>query len=751
MPDIHQFANTGVETEIPFLSSKQFSLVKRLSFQTGMAFAALVCLGLAFVWFFASFYLQYRERQDFISYVEVLNQSLSTPVEYFDLAEMEATVESYAKRLHFEKLSVLDRYNFEQVGLGPSSMQRPPEYSAPILSSQKVKIGQLIIWKTQHLNDSLGLQLFLAAGVCQMIVIAAFSSILMKYIYKKELVEPLEALSDAIHRDNMFSPFTKSSRIWSRLEFNALANAYEEVLSHAKGLLDDRNSLLDDLRRENSARKLRVRLIEKALSHSKMALSYKQFDGEEFEFIGGWAPPHTRALISALASNFEDLSKISSQHKIDIRNQFEDTRTKAQSFDAHFENGDIWHLRILMIDGCHLAIFASDETNSKQLENALHHKNKLESLGSVASGVAHDFNNILAIISTTFEYFKLAKLLDSEHAVIVENAVNRGVVIVKQLLQFVQVNKVTSEIFDVAQLCQSQASTFSSMLGPHYSIEIDSSRNIFVKGNADFFQTILLNLVINSRDALTKKTGKIHIHLRPTSKWEMQKKLLDTDQDHISIDVRDNSSGIPKHILGNIFDPFFTTKPVGSGTGLGLSMAYEYLTRIGGAIYVNKTSKSGTTITMILPRSGNSSDQASQNMLQVQSDKNLLKRILIIDDEVALANVIAMYFKKLGLQITTCNSVTSAIEAVEQQEFDAVISDMHMPDGTGIDVLEKIHSLNSNAQFLLMSGNFQFDDNKAQSFEDQFNRKISFIEKPFELDALKDALFKLNTQRQKIN
>ncbi len=720
-------------------SQLQFSLVRGLISRIRIAFAFLLLLGVSIVWFFASFYLHNQETQRFIDYLDVLSQTLSEPVQYFDLAHIDSTLKSYSEFLDFDRIQVLDRYSYVQADLGSVPNTKMHDYQNKIMTPDGEMVGTLLVWRGATTRP-IGISAFIIGGGAQMLLIVIFGSVIMQFILKRELIEPLSTLTDSIRKDAIDGDFKPPQMVLQRSELGQVAIAYDAVTTQVKTLFQERESLLRDLTTENQTRSLQVRLFEEAIEQSKMALTYKNgaSDGNDISF-GGWAPPNIRELISSLTEGNQDIQIIEGHHNVNIRNVIHDNNSAIRSFEAYLENGEIWQIRILKLEGDKRAIFASDETSKKQMENALHQKNKLESLGGVSSGVAHDFNNILAIILAALEQIGDDAAINEAAVKIGSDAVERGSSIVKQLLQFVRVGKLSTEVGNLKEIFQKQYSSLSNLLGPSVNLDIAIDADIYVVADPQFLETVFMNLIINARDALGGVPGVISVSQRNPRPKEIRENLLDINAHYVAVDIIDSGGGIPEDVLSRVFDPFFSTKPVGQGTGLGLSMAYEYLRRMGGTIYVSETSSKGTTFSVIMVKTN---DRITSKRKFKIKKGDIMKHTscLLVDDEEALVKFIKIYLERLGAIVTSVHCVNDALQNIESNKFDIVLSDMYMPDGTGIDILTELRKNCDDTKFVLMSGNFQMGIETDSIENAEVVNDLPFIEKPFKLHELNSLM-----------
>ena len=244
-----------------------------------------------------------------------------------------------------------------------------------------------------------------------------------------------------------------------------------------------------------------------------------------------------------------------------------------------------------------------NQEKSERRRESQHQSQKLEALGRLTGSVAHDFNNMLAIIRTAAEMLGSDMKLshDTDHYVkMITDASERAGRLTDQLLSFARQRPLRLEVFNPATRIEGMAQVMETTLGSRNTLLVDLADDIFtIKSDISQFDTALLNLVINARDAM-EEGGTVSIIGRNVHM------ALDEDgeaHDWVAIEVRDEGTGIDPDTLSNIFEPFFTTKPVNKGTGLGLSQVYGFIKQTGGDIRVESKLNEGTSFTLYLPPS----------------------------------------------------------------------------------------------------------------------------------------------------
>ncbi len=246
-------------------------------------------------------------------------------------------------------------------------------------------------------------------------------------------------------------------------------------------------------------------------------------------------------------------------------------------------------------------------TKHKQLENQLIHAQKMESIGRLASNITHDFNNLLTLIIGNAEYVLMLTQHDEpiyESINIIKNTADRCVNLTRQLLTFSRHQHIESCSIILNDMLKDMVKMFRSLIGKHIDIETLMAENIWrVKAEPGKIEQVLINLVVNARDAMPER-GKITIETaNVTFGYDYVQNHADTEPgDYVMIAVCDTGVGMSEETMSHIFEPFFTTKEKGKGTGLGLSICYGIVKQNGGNICVSSETNHGTTFKIYFPR-----------------------------------------------------------------------------------------------------------------------------------------------------
>ncbi len=398
----------------------------------------------------------------------------------------------------------------------------------------------------------------------------------------------------------------------------------------------------------------------------------------------------------------------------------------------------------------------SDITERKQVEEALRRSQKMEAIGQLTGGIAHDFNNILGIITGHLSLLELEQNLDNkaqQRIEIINQTVQRAVDLTRQLLGFSSRQASLAEVVDINQTIKHVEHLLTQSLTPQVEIEYQYAENLWLtEVNPGEFEDALLNLALNARDAMSGQ-GKLTIETHNSTLDEGYCSINPgvAAGEYVQITVSDTGVGIPHEHQERIFEPFFTTKEPGKGTGLGLSMVFGFVKRSCGHIKVYSEPGTGTTFRIYLPRAAGKQQYADR---QIQRTKSTLPdgtgSILVVDDELALLNLVEETLKLQGYTVITASNAIEALEKLQQHyEVDLLFSDVVMPGGlNGYELAEKAAKLYPGLKVLLTSG--YTETAIAKNGQARFNANL--LSKPYTLEELSKQIretlsgFNNNTQ-----
>lgn len=350
-----------------------------------------------------------------------------------------------------------------------------------------------------------------------------------------------------------------------------------------------------------------------------------------------------------------------------------------------------------------------DITEKKQLEAQFLRVQRLESLGTLASGIAHDLNNILTPILAIAQLLplKLPAIEGSTQQLLktLESSAHRGADLVKQILSFARGAEGKRVCLQIHHLLSDIHKMIQQTLPKSIAIETDIPRDLWlIAGDATQLHQVLMNLCVNARDAMPQG-GKLTITAENLQMDEALARLhLDaTVGQYVVITIADTGTGIAPAILHRIFDPFFTTKPLGQGTGLGLSAVLGIVRSHGGFIDVLSEVNQGSQFKVYLPASLTLTPNSSDPVAPLSGRQEL---ILVVDDEPMICDVIKTTLERYNYRVLTASNGLEAIDLYRDRrhEIHCVVMDMMMPTMDGTAALSLFRRIAPSLDILAMSG-----------------------------------------------
>jgi PAS domain S-box-containing protein len=378
------------------------------------------------------------------------------------------------------------------------------------------------------------------------------------------------------------------------------------------------------------------------------------------------------------------------------------------------------------------------QSQQKKLEDQLHQAQKMESIGRLAGGVAHDYNNMLSVI-LGYTQMALTKTEPGSplHGDLREilDAARRSADITRQLLAFARKQAVAPQVLDLNTTVQGMLNMLRRLIGEDINLTwLPSAQLAPVKIDPSQIDQLLANLCVNARDAISG-VGSIIIETTNEVLDESYSTLHSgtTPGDYVLLTVSDNGCGMDKDTLEKIFEPFFTTKDPDKGTGLGLATVYGIVRQNNGYIGVYSEPAQGTTFRIGLPRHEEPLTR-TDTALKKHIPAGQGETVLIVEDEAAILRLTRRVLEDNGYKVITANSPADAIELVKQapETIRLVITDVVMPGMNGRDLIQVLLGYSPNLKCLFMSG-YTAGVIASQGVLDE---GIDFIQKPFSADGL---------------
>jgi two-component system, cell cycle sensor histidine kinase and response regulator CckA len=405
--------------------------------------------------------------------------------------------------------------------------------------------------------------------------------------------------------------------------------------------------------------------------------------------------------------------------------------TGASGHDQHFL---LSYFPIPGLDGSTQGVgtIVLETTERRLLEEQLLQAQKMEAIGRLAGGVAHDFNNILTAIKSYSELLiedMSANRGRIEDVKEIREAADRAATLTRQLLAFSRQQILRPRVLDL----NSTVRDLKSMLGRLIGADIELNTRLapelgMLTADPGQVEQILVNLVINARDAMPAG-GRIDIE---TANVELDE---DYSRSHVStppgpyimLAVSDTGYGMSREVQSRIFEPFFTTKEKTNGTGLGLSTVYGIVKQSGGSIWVYSETDRGTTFKIYLPRVEEKADEVI--VVPVRRGGGGTETILLVEDEPSVRQVASRILRRKGYMVVEASNGAEALQrcAEQAQEFDLIITDIVMPEMGGLELARRVRQTNPDVLILFTSG-YTEDAVQRRSF---LEPGAAFIEKPF--------------------
>jgi PAS domain S-box-containing protein len=388
-----------------------------------------------------------------------------------------------------------------------------------------------------------------------------------------------------------------------------------------------------------------------------------------------------------------------------------------------------------------------DLTDRKQAEGELRERDeqlrqaqRMEAIGTLAGGVAHDFNNILtAILGYTGLLKKTAKDEAVQRAAdVMEKAAKRGAVLTQQLLGFARKGKNESAPVDLAAIVEEVIALLQRTIDKSVVMRHTGSPSpVVVIGDPGQLQQVVLNLAVNARDAMPDG-GELTIDtsIVVLGEDECRRRTGTSPGSYARLAVTDTGCGITEEVRRRIFEPFFTTKALGKGTGMGLAMVYGIVQNHGGAIGVQSEIGRGTTVEILLRHAAEvTSLEAPRRSARSASGAG---RVLVVDDEDGVRQVAADILSSLGYDVTVAADGAAAVERYRElaDAIDVVLLDLAMPGMGGRECFRALKAINADVKAILCTG-YGFNVAAQQLLDEGM---LGIVAKPYEIEQLSDAI-----------
>lgn len=394
-------------------------------------------------------------------------------------------------------------------------------------------------------------------------------------------------------------------------------------------------------------------------------------------------------------------------------------------------------------------------TERKRLEDQLRHSQKLEAVGQLAGGVAHDFNNLLMLIQAHNEHLRDNLAADDparKDALQIENAVTRAASLTAQLLTFSRKNVLRPKILDLNAVLADVGKMLHRLIGENIEVDIvPASSQVRVKADPSQIEQVILNLAVNSRDAMPAG-GKLTITAYEVELDENHSRNPEEASagKYVVLSVSDTGAGMDIETQAHIFEPFFTTKAPGKGTGLGLATVYGVVKQSDGWIWVDSKPGRGTTFQIYLPQVqefvGYEASIAEAALHESQAPRESIspaaletspkgtETVLVVEDQDGIRDIVRESLRRNGYKVLIANDGDEALQmaAAYPDPIHLLITDLVMPNIGGRELAQRLTPQRPAMKVLFMSG---YSEQSALEIE-ATSKSAQVLQKPFSLDAL---------------
>jgi len=590
-----------------------------------------------------------------------------------------------------------------------------------------------------------------------LLLLAAFVVvILLNYemvrFLRLRVVGPLNALREAVGK-MAAGAFNQSIRIWHDDEFGQLGQSFNQMAGQLQQSFVDQEVQIDALLKAKTDLQESETNFHRMLDNLPLPVSMSTKDGviafrnERFVRSFGYTADDAPTTAEWFALAYPD--PVYRKQVIAIWNEAvrraveEGHDVDPLEYNVTCKNGDTRSVLISGITiGESLLVTFVDFTERKKLEEQLRQAQKMEAIGQLAGGVAHDFNNILAAILLQLDFLKQESHLKAEVLAGLEeikDEAKRAANLTRQLLLFSRRSTLETKVLDINEVVANLLKMLGRLLGENVTLVFERRNNLSpIEADAGMLDQVLVNLAVNARDSMPDG-GRITLAAEAI---EIDREMAAMNPSRrpgrfVRISVGDKGCGMDEATLKRIYEPFFTTKPAGKGTGLGLATVYGIVAQHRGWIEVESEVGLGTTFTVYFPESNMAPAQTKQAARDDAPRGH--DSILVVEDDVAVRHVLARTLKSLGYNVIEAGNANEALVqwAARRQEITLVITDMIMPEGMkGSELAQRLKSEKPDLGIIISSGY----NTEAIGMDFAARDEFSYLPKPYELSQLGEVL-----------
>ena len=427
-------------------------------------------------------------------------------------------------------------------------------------------------------------------------------------------------------------------------------------------------------------------------------------------------------------------------HRVNFLNESDETILV--TIETEDKNGRRFLTKGIRLEDGSCSIVKSDVTDLWHLERGYRHIQKMEALSTLTGGIAHEFNNMLAVIVGNIDLLLLSNEFSEKSAIrlkTVNRVAARATSTVKQLLAITKQKGDKSENIVIQEYFDDVKNLLNAILGPNIVLHTNSTTEKCITVSQEELDGVIINLVKNSKEAFGDEGGIINVFAADASPDEAARRELDSRGEYVVLVVSDDGPGISPEVEERLFEPFYTTKSPGEGTGLGLWTVYAFARNSGGKVFCDSLPNGGAKFSIYLP----TSEQPIENLPEGSLHDHIALcnlRILAVDDEESLIEILKSYFERQHNTIcTTASNATFAAELIYEggtNFFDLVVCDLALGDGSGVDVARVSKKVSPGTPVIALSGYISDPTYDLTVFDD-------VLTKPFSILQLANAITRL--------
>ncbi len=393
-----------------------------------------------------------------------------------------------------------------------------------------------------------------------------------------------------------------------------------------------------------------------------------------------------------------------------------------------------------------LVVTTRDITERRRLEEQLRQSQRLEAVGRLAGGIAHDFNNLLTVIRSETDLLTMQldddgsrdpafrEALDS-----IGSTADRAAELTKQLLAFSREQVLQPRVVNLSAIVDDASRLLRRVISEDVRLDLQLESELpAIRLDPGQLEAVIVNLAVNARDAMPGGgTLRMRTYEMDVTDGNRPEHPGQEPGRYVVLEVSDTGTGMDARTLSHLFEPFFTTKEKGRGTGLGLAMAYGFVTQSGGTIRVESEPGQGSTFRLCFPAVSEAPDTLARDEHSTESLRRITgARVLVVEDNAAVRRVAVRVLERAGVEVVARGSAEEGLGAMEAGGFDVLVTDLVLPGMSGRALFERVSELDPELPVVIMSGYEESSVGEERELPDD----VLFLEKPFTPDQLVQAV-----------